>query len=115
MGLRNWRGISRLFASSSDMMKKLLEPVARPRLMAKMSPRVSSPVLLTVVVAGNCVHLRDRRRVSSGMNASLLGASIEPAKEKRMRCSAGGGDLRNTTTADDTSASVNWTSVGQPG
>src|SRR5579872_186281 len=113
MGFINWRGMCQYLISSSVRMKKLLEPVASPRLIAKMSPRVGSPVSARVVVAENLVHLQDRRNASRGTCASVCGCSIGPANENLAAWPEGGGDLRNTTTAEDTRASVNWTSVGQ--
>src|SRR6266851_2509633 len=113
MGLRNRRGMCQVFVSSSLRIKKLLEPVASPRLMTKRSPSVGSSVLSKLVRAGNCVHLREWQSTSRGTSASVVGLSIGPAKEKRTRCPGGEGALRNTTTAEDTSASVNCTSVGQ--
>src|ERR1700682_6508897 len=102
-----------VFVSSSLKMKKLLEPVASPRLMTKRSPSVGSSVTSKLVRAGNCVHLREWHSTPRGTSASVLGLSISPPNENRTRCPGGGGALRNTTTADDTSASVNCTSVGQ--
>src|SRR3546814_2317387 len=93
-------------------MKKPLSPVAIPRVILKKSDTTPPVWRSRTLDTGKRVHFASLARALAATSLVLVGAARVPPKENFTWWSLGGSDLRNQTTADDTSASANWTSLG---
>src|SRR5450830_1230298 len=112
MGRKNSMGKSSSAIFSRLKIKNSLLPVAMPRLMLKKSDRIGVSTAALTSCLGNLVHLASLASSNDAIWRDIAGAACVPPYENSTVCPTGGLDFLNQTTAEETSASSNWTSFG---